>query len=722
MDHLKADVIIAGGGPAGVTAAITAARLNTSVLLVTNRPVLGGNSSSEIRVWCRGATGGGNLFAEEMGIWGELKLRNLYTNPLGNPIFWDEVLLDKVLGEKNISLLLNTQITSVQHNQKEILSISGFQLFTEKQIQITGKIFIDATGDAFIGANTNLDYQVNQIGKKEYENNSSKKVEQNSVLGTSILYYTKKLDSPVRFVKPEYAYDMDQIEELINHGGRIISEKYSGSDYWWFECGGTSDTIRNSQEITFELKKLVYGIWNYIKNSGKYEADNLTLEWVGNIPGKRESRRMITDYVIKEEDVFSHRLFEDGAFYGGWFMDNHPSEGIHADEEACIQVPVNIYDIPLRCLFNSNVPNLLFAGRNIGTAHGVFVSSRIMNTCALSGQAAGTLAAVCVRKGCTPKEIVSVHAKEIRQILLKNDMFVLGCRNDDPADLARQANISASSITSGLYDNQTGQVPLSEGVCFAAPSGDEFSLLIDSDSDCLLQMNVYEADVPSRYSLGTLKNKIQLSLFRGKKWYLIRIPKNEKPCFNIFQIIGSVKAKVISTDRQVSGFIGWTDHSMEYWYPCLNVNASRLYNPKNIINGFNRIYQQPNLWISDDEETPSLTLTWNEPQTIQEIRFFFNTDLSKELPSSKTDTWADSHKYIPQEEMPAQLVRGFEVYQKVDNKFQEIYKEAENLKRLCTVKLPSAIQTEALMVRFTSTYGAPYSEVFEIRIYGNSQG
>ncbi|MHC1771749.1 MAG: FAD-dependent oxidoreductase [Flexilinea sp.] len=722
MDHLKADIIIAGGGPAGVTAAITAARLNTSVILVTNRPVLGGNSSSEIRVWCRGATGGGNLFAEEMGIWGELKLRNLYTNPLGNPIFWDEVLLDKVLGEKNISLLLNTQITSVQHNQKEILSISGFQLFTEKQIQITGKIFIDATGDAFIGANTDLDYQVNQISKNEYEHSSPKTIDQNGVLGSSILYYTKKLDSPVRFVKPEYAYDMDHIEELINHGGRIISEKYSGSDYWWFECGGTTDTIRNSQEITFELKKLVYGVWNYIKNSGKYEADNLTLEWVGNIPGKRESRRMVTDYVIKEEDVFSHRLFEDGAFYGGWFMDNHPSEGIHADEEACIQVPVSIYDIPLRCLFNSDVQNLVFAGRNIGTAHGVFVSSRIMNTCAQSGQAAGTLASACVRKSCTPKEIVSAHVKEIRQILLKNDMFVLGCRNEDPDDLAHKAEISASSVTSGMYDNQTEQIPLNEGVCFAAPSGEAFSLLIDSTSDCLLHMNVYEADVPSRYNLEILKTEIRLNLSKGKKWYSLQILQNEKPCFNIFQITGHTDAKIISTDRQVTGFIGWTDHSMNYWYPCLKIDSSRLYRPENIINGFNRIYQQPNLWISDIEVVPSITFKWNNPQIIQEIRFFFNTDLSKELPSSKTDTWADSHKYIPQKEMPVQLVRGFEIYQKVNNEFQQIYKEAENLYRLCTVKLPSAIQTEALMVKFTSTYGAPYVEVFEIRIYRNLQG
>ena len=115
---------------------------------------------------------------------------------------------------------------------------------------------------------------------------------------------------------------MSHIEKILGCGGRIINERMSGSDCWWFEYRGLRDTISNAQDIALELRRLVLGVWNYVKNSRKFDADNCTLEWVGNLPGKRESRRMVTEYMLTEHDVRAQRVFSDTAFYGGWYLDH----------------------------------------------------------------------------------------------------------------------------------------------------------------------------------------------------------------------------------------------------------------------------------------------------------------------------------------------------------------------------------------------------------------
>lgn len=335
ISTINTQLAVIGGGPAGICAAISAARQGIRTVLICDRPVLGGNSSSEFRVWTRGAVGAGNLFAEEMGIWGELKLLNLYRNPDANPVFWDEVLLDAALGEKNLKLFLNTVMFSVKTEGRRITAIRGIQSGTEKEIELVPEVCIDASGDGSIAEKAGMRYVV---GRPE------------GTLGSSILYYSRKEDHPVKFVPPDYALGMDEIEQLINRGGRIVSERMSGCDCWWFEYGGTRDTIHDEQEITVKLKRLVLGVWNYIKNSGKYNAADYTLEWIGNMAGKRESRRMETAYRLSGADIRSGKEFYDAAFYGGWYIDYHPPGGIQdADSENCIQKPVNVYQIPLRC-------------------------------------------------------------------------------------------------------------------------------------------------------------------------------------------------------------------------------------------------------------------------------------------------------------------------------------------------------------------------------------
>ena len=222
MQTMRTQLAVIGGGPAGVCAAIAAAQRGVQTALVTDRPVQGGNSSSEIHVWTRGATGAGNLWAEEMGVWGELKLENLYRNSDANPVFRDETLLDAVLREKNLTLLLNTEIYEVELDGGRVAALRGVQQSSERQFHIEADYFIDATGDGTVSAKAGVPFSV---GNGNHE-----------TLGNSILYYTRREDHPVSFIAPDYAYDMSHIEKILGCGGRIINERMSGSDCWSFEA------------------------------------------------------------------------------------------------------------------------------------------------------------------------------------------------------------------------------------------------------------------------------------------------------------------------------------------------------------------------------------------------------------------------------------------------------------------------------------------------------
>ena len=232
-------------------------------------------------------------------------------------------------------------------------------------------------------------------------------------MSSSILYYVKNAGKPIKFVPPDYAYDIPYIESLVNKGGRIISEKQTGSDCWWFEFGGLQNTISDAQEIGLELKKLVMGVWDYIKNSGRYpDAENYTLEWIGNIPGKRESRRMITDYILKQDDIVEQRSFHDTAFYGGWYMDFHPAEGLESGEENCVQIPVQIYEIPFRCLYYSRGSQSDICGKDYWHgARGICIDQNNGYMCIIRSSCSGT----CVPVPDSRKNTFKTYGKTYRR-------------------------------------------------------------------------------------------------------------------------------------------------------------------------------------------------------------------------------------------------------------------------------------------------------------------
>lgn len=719
---IKSDVVVIGAGPAGICAALSSARLGLDTVLVCNRPVLGGNSSSEIRVWTRGAVGGGNLFAEEMGIWGILKLQNLYMNPDANPVFWDEVLLDSVLSQAHLRLYLNTEAISVFLESARVIGVIGVQQGTEAQFQFEAKYYIDATGDGTIGAKAGVPYY---MGKRRLVTDNAEKPLDVEVLGSSILYYTKKEDHEVRFVAPKFAYGMEKIEQIINHGGRVISEHISGSDCWWFEYGGLCDTIQSSQEITFELKRLVLGVWNYIKNSGKFDAACYTLEWIGNLPGKRESRRMETEYLLKEADILEGRQFPDGAFYGGWYMDFHPVDGFWAiDENICTQIPASVYQIPLRCLYQKTIPNLIFAGRDIGTEREAFVSSRIMNTCALSGQAAGTLAAQCVKYGCDPAELSDENIEDIRQLLLREDMFIPGLRAQDKRDLIRTAKITASSWHNGSCKPSSSYFDLGHGgfVVFPGVAGKRIQIHLKSQTATELHGELFTSMLPSRKRLGTKKADYAWIIPEGESKIMLTVPEN---CGGSFCAIGLAESPGVFlalTEDVRTGFLCGREASGEYSSPAiayLPEDHVVLYDPEQVRNGFSRPWGAPNQWCAAlDDASPWLQMQWDQPIIAKELRLYLDPDLSMELPSSRAQHWAESHVYTPRMSMPELLIKKLRVQISVaDNQWEDIWHMDNNCQRLLQIPVPSDRAIQAIRIISEETWGKKNPAIYEIRLY-----
>ena len=466
----SSDVVVIGGGLAGVSAAVATARLGSRVSLITNRPVLGGNSSSEIRVWVVGATAHGHQrFARETGIMGELFLENQYRNAEGNPYYWDQTVLDLVRAEPNIRLHLNTDVrTTVMRDATPdaspdaspdaadaspttapaIEAVVGWTMGSEIETRFEAPLFIDCTGDGLIGAQAGATYRIGREARSEYNEPWAPLEADDELLGSSIFFYTKDAGRPERFVPPSIAIDIAQTPILAN---RIIRTGDNGCNYWWIEWGGELDTVGDNERIRDELWGVVFGIWNHIKNSGEFDADTLTLEWVGAIPGKREYRRFVGDHTLTQHDILDQVRFDDAVAFGGWSIDLHPVEGVYADKPGAQQrFSDGTYDIPYRSLYSRDVSNLLFAGRNISASHVAFGSTRVMATCSTQGQAVGTAAALAARLGVTPRELGSRHLDVLQGTLLREDAPVIGVRAQDPEDLVQGATLTASSTLTHL--------------------------------------------------------------------------------------------------------------------------------------------------------------------------------------------------------------------------------------------------------------------------------
>ncbi len=446
----KCDVLVAGGGMAGVCAAISAARNGAKVILCQDRSVLGGNASSEVRMHICGADmsgGRGNKLsveAREGGIIEEIRLENAVRNPQKSWSMMDLILYEKCIAEKNLTLMLDTAVVAAETDGRRIISVTALRESTEDKFIITASAYIDCTGDGRMAAEAGADFREGREAKHEFNEPYANDKADNKSLGMSLLFEAEDMGHPVPFVPPPWIRKFTE-EDLKNR-----YHKPYNYGFWWVEWGGCLDTVKDTPEIRHELLRIMLGVWDHIKNGGDHGADNYALTWLGFLPAKRESRRFKGLYTLTSNDVMDAVHFDDVIAFGGWPLDTHPPEGIDAlDENPCHQPPPPyLFSIPLRSCISADIDNLMFAGRNISATHQAFASTRVMATCGVVGQGVGISAAIAAKKEIAPSSLPENKElmEKIQDMLVADDCFLPGF-NKVKDEITFTAEVRASSQT-----------------------------------------------------------------------------------------------------------------------------------------------------------------------------------------------------------------------------------------------------------------------------------
>lgn len=738
------DLVVVGGGLSGVCCAITAARKGLKVVLVQDRPVLGGNSSSEVRLWILGATshmGNNNRWAREGGMVDEILLENMQRNPEGNPVIFDTVLLDKIYQEPNIKLLLNTAVYDLEKSDAdEISSVKCFCSQNSTEYILTANLFCDASGDGILGFLAGAAFRMGAENKDEFGEKFAPDQEYGELLGHSIYFYSKDTGKPVKYIAPSFALqDITKIPRF-----KSFNAKEFGCKLWWLEYGGRMDTVHESENIKQELWKVVYGVWNYIKNSGEFpEAETMTLEWVGSIPGKRESRRFEGDYMLNQQDIVSQHLHEDAIGYGGWSIDLHPADGVFSNKPGCNQWhSKGIYQIPYRCLYSRNIKNLFLTGRIISASHVAFASSRVMATGAYLGQAVGMAAFIAKKNKLQPKELNEQGIMKSLQLeLMKSGQHIPGLTLTDSADLVQSANITASTemqlqeIPFDFMKNldiSAGQmIPLQAGTIpsftFTLESSEETTLQVELrisaksgnfSPDKLLEIQ----QIPVKTGTQVLSTSFGCKLNENAYVYLcFRKNPAVKLGFSNTRITG-VLSVFNSVNKAVSNFgsqkptedIGVDE--FEFWCPQRRPEGHNIalkidppLNPftvEQLKNGIGRPVNEPNAWVSSiSDEKPKLSLKWADQTSISRIELCFDTDYDHPMESVLM-----TH---PERTMPF-CIRNYTI---TDGNGNQLFVKKDNYQSINIIELKETVLTDELTLQFEHPSAEIPAALFAIRCY-----
>lgn len=668
------DLAVIGGGLSGVCCAITAAREGVKVTLVQDRPVLGGNASSEVRLWILGATshmGNNNRWAREGGVIDEILVENMHRNPEGNPLVLDTILLEWVVRESNITLLLNTAVHDLEKAGDD--TIRGVRAFCSQNstcYEIQAPLFCDASGDGVVGFLAGAAFRMGAEGRAEFGELFAPEEPSPDLLGHTIYFHSKDTGRPVRFTPPAFALsDITKIPRW-----RDFKAGESGCRLWWIEWGGKLDTIHDSEAIKWELWKVAYGVWDHIKNSGQFpEAETLTLEWVGTIPGKRESRRFEGDVILNQRDIVEQRLHDDAVSFGGWAIDVHPPEGVFSPQPGCAQWhSKGIYQIPWRCMYSRNIRNLFLAGRIISASHVAFASTRVMATCAHGAQAVGIAAAICLRDGTAPRDLREAPLmRELQQRLLRAGQIIPGLPHEDPADLAREADLCATSElrlgslppcgeTQPLTSSHAMMLPLDAG---AMP---EIGFLVDVAAATTLRAELRASSKPENHTPDVLWDSLDIPLAAGVKQTLpLRFRASiDKPRYVFVCLIRNDDVAVHLSDKRLTGVLALCHNAnkavaksatqtpppgigidtFEFWTPKRRPGGKNLamradppihsFGVSQLTNGIGRPSSRCNAWVADfAHEQPVVRLVWPDPRTIGVIEIEFDNDYDHPMES-----------------------------------------------------------------------------------------
>lgn len=409
------DFVVVGAGTAGMCAAIAAARNGSKVALINDRPLLGGNNSSEIRVHLGGriAIGPypnlGNILKE----FGQTREGN--AKPAD--YYEDQKKMDLIAAEKNITLFINTRANAVTLNSErnKIETIQTQNIETGEKLLFKAPVFADCTGDGTIGYLAGADFRMGREGRDEFGESIAPEKADKMTMGASIQWYSVKTDNSTKF--PEFNYGMDFTDQSC--------EKVTMGEWTW-ETGMNKDQVFEAETIRDYGLLVVYANWSYLKNKLKNNDSyqNRKLGWVAYIAGKRESRRLLGDYILKEDDIVKNVFHEDATASTSWTIDLHfpdpantkhfPGQEFKAETE---HVKIYPYPVPYRCLYSRNINNLFMAGRNISVTHVALGTTRVMRTTAMLGEVVGLAASICTKNKVMPRQVYFYHLDDLKTLM-----------------------------------------------------------------------------------------------------------------------------------------------------------------------------------------------------------------------------------------------------------------------------------------------------------------
>ena len=432
--------------------------------LVQDRPVLGGNASSEIRVWLSGDTSDEPLDPRETGIVEEL-VRNLAN------VDRSEHFEAVVRAEPGIDIHLNTRATGARMRREGVIrSVLALNVLTGERHEFSGRLFADCTGDGWLGYWAGADYRTGREGRDEFDEPAAPRSPDPHSLSTSLTGTQIEVrDEPVPFHPPEWAHRWESCEDFdpgpkatqhsvlheapegfhrLDPGRGRHPESANPIDAWWLEVGGMRDTIHDAESIRDELFRIKLGLWDHVKNHcPRFAGETANREFVStnHIAGKRESRRLLGDYILAQRDYAERIIHPDTVTYAGYNIDPHHPQGFWTLGPQAFRLYHFKASVPYRILYSRNVDNLFMAGRNISATHLALNGVRVMRITAMMGEVVGTAASVALANESTPRGVYEDHLAQLQQTLLHEGTYLMGVPNQDPLDLALTATVTASS-------------------------------------------------------------------------------------------------------------------------------------------------------------------------------------------------------------------------------------------------------------------------------------
>ncbi len=414
-DAGKFDLVVIGGGIAGICTSISAARLGLKVALVHDRPVVGGNNSSEVRVHL-----GGRINLEPYPALGNI-VNEIGPDRAGNAkpasYYADKRKMDALLAEKNISLFLNYRATAVEMKGTRIVTIIATNTESSKELRFTAPLFADCTGDGNIGVMAGADFMTGRESKSEFNEPTAPDVRDKMTMGASVQWYSEESQAASSF--PDIIWGLEFNEKSV--------QKVKMGEWIW-ETGMMIDQVKEFERIRDYGLLVVFSNWSFLKNhfSGNKGFAKSELKWVAYIAGKRESRRLTGDWVLSERDITERKVYPDGTASTSWTIDLHYPDPENSKYfpgteflSIAVQNPIYPYPIPYRCLYSKNISNLFMAGRDISVTHVALGTVRVQRTTGMMGEVVGMAASVAKKHNALPRDVYSGYFEELKELMKK---------------------------------------------------------------------------------------------------------------------------------------------------------------------------------------------------------------------------------------------------------------------------------------------------------------